>query len=379
MELCSHDKCLGCAACVNICPRGAISMKEDSLGVLLPRIDGSKCVACGLCKKVCPVLCPPERYPEGDCLAAWSTDTELQKTAASAGIISQLSKLVLEQGGVVFGTRYENDRLVFDHISGVSGIPKFQGSKYVHAHLDDAFRQVKDFLTVGRTVLFPGTPCQIAGLRSYLGRDYENLLTVDLLCHGVTTNRLLNDYLTQKGIKHYDSVLFRGTYGQRMAVFRDGKLLRLEEKLLSPFYMAYVRGLQHRENCYSCPFASTRRCADLTAGDFWGLNRGTLKADLSGIPFPSLVLVNTEKGRKFLLNAQIEWEERPIAEAMAGNRQLSGPCTRHPHRDAFLEHYQNGTYHAALKKSGFYLEFLRQAVPYRIRLVLSKAKRAIIK
>lgn len=379
MELCSHDKCLGCGACANICPRGAVSLQEDAHGVLLPRIDGSKCVDCGLCEKACPVLHPLQLHPEGECLAAWSTDPTLRKTAASAGIISQLSRMVLDRGGVVFGTRYENRRLVFDHISDPSEIGKFQGSKYVHAHVGDAFRQVRDFLKAGRTVLFPGTPCQIAGLYGFLGRDYENLLTVDLLCHGVTTNRLLNDYLEQKGVDRYDSVLFRGERGQRLAVYREGKLLYLEEKLLSPFYMAYVRGLMHRENCYSCPFASTRRCADLTAGDFWGLHRREMKADLSGVTFPSLVLVNTDKGRRLLQQAPIDREKRPLQEAVAGNRQLSGPCQSHPCRDAFWSHHQNGNYHAALKKSGFYREYLRQAVPYRIRLTLSRVKRAIIK
>lgn len=379
MELCAKNSCLGCASCANVCPKGAISMEEDVHGVLLPRIDGSKCVECGLCAKACPVLDPVQLYPEGDCLAAWSIDAQLRRTAASAGIVSQLSKLVLQSGGVVFGTRFEQGRLIFDHIEAENDIRRFQGSKYVHAHVGDAYSRVKDYLKMGRTVLFPGTPCQIAGLRSFLGRDDDNLLTVDLLCHGVTTGKYLNDDLARKGIEDYDSVLFRGERGQRLAVYREGKLLRLEEKLLSHFYMAYVRGLMHRENCYSCPFASTRRCADLTAGDFWGLHRSEMKADLSGIPFPSLILVNTEKGRWFLSQAQIAWEERPLEEAMAGNGQLRGPCARHPSRDAFLKHYENGNFHAALKRSGFYREFRKQAVPYRIRLWLSRVKRAIIK
>lgn len=379
MELCAHHKCLGCGACAAVCPKSAISMAEDAFGVLLPHIDKNKCVDCGLCENICPVLRPLELYPEGECLAAWSTEPELRKTAASAGIISQLSKLILDQGGVVFGTRYENKRLVFDHIESPSEITKFQGSKYVHAYVGNAYRQVRDLLKAGRLVLFPGTPCQIAGLRCFLNREYENLLTVDLLCHGVTTNQYLNEYLLHKGIDHYDSVLFRGMHGQRLAVFRDGKLLRLEEKLLSPFYMAYVRGLIHRENCYSCPFASTNRCADLTAGDFWGLKRHAVSADLSGIPFPSLVLVNTEKGRHFLEQANITWEQRPLQEAMAGNRQLRTPCKAHPARARFLQSHQNGNYDAALRRSGFYREYLKQALPYRIRLFASRVKHTIIK
>ena len=379
MELCPNDKCLGCGACANACPKDAVYMEEDACGVLLPRIDGSKCVACGLCVKVCPVCSPVSLHPEGDCLVAWSTDAQLRNTAASAGIISQLSRLVLTDGGVVFGTRYAHGRLIFDHMEDEKEIRSFQGSKYVHAHVGDAYRQVRDFLKAGRGVLFPGTPCQIAGLRSFLGRDYENLLTVDLMCHGVTNIQYLNDYLARRGIEDYDSVLFRGQQGQRLAVYRGGKLLHLEEKLLSPFYMAYVRGLQHRENCYSCPFASANRCGDLTAGDFWGLKRSEMQADLSDIDFPSLVLVNTEKGRQFLSRAQIAWEERPLAEAMTGNRQLSTPCKAHPSRAGFLQSYQKGNYHAALKKSGFYREFRQQALSWRIRLWLSRAKHAIIK
>lgn len=379
MELCPHIKCLGCGACANACPRDAITLAEDDQGVLLPKIDERKCVDCGLCVRACPVLTPVECYPEGTCLAAWSLDAKLRKTAASAGIVSELSRSVLKNGGVVFGTCFQNHRLVFDHIEAEADIPRFQGSKYVHAHVGNAYRQVRDFLKTGRTVLFPGTPCQIAGLRAYLGRDYENLLTVDLLCHGVTTGQYLRSYLAQRGVGDYDSVLFRGRQGQRLAVFQEEKLVHLEEKLLSPFYMAYVRGLIHRENCYSCPFASASRCADLTAGDFWGLRRREVAADLSGIPFPSLVLVNTEKGRAFLEQANLAWEKRPIGEAAAGNGQLRGPCARHPQRDAFLGHYQNENFHAALKKSGFYREYRKQAVPYGIRLFLSRVKRAIIK
>lgn len=379
MELCPQNKCLGCCACANACPRGAITMAEDAHGVLLPRIDGSKCVECGMCARACPVLTPVQLHPEGTCLAAWSTDGELRRTVASAGIVSELSRSVLRRGGVVFGTRYEDRRLIFDCIERESDIPRFQGSKYVHAYIGDAYSRVRSFLNEGRPVLFPGTPCQIAGLRAYLRRDYDELLTVDLLCHGVATNRYLNDYLAHRGIEGYDSVLFRGAHGQKLVVLRDGKAVRIEEKPLSPFYMAYVRGLMHRENCYSCPFASTGRCGDLTAGDFWGLERSRLRADLRGIPFPSLVLVNTEKGRAALANARIASEERPISEAIPGNGQLSRPCVRHPDRDVFLSCYQNGNYHAALKKSGFLREYRKQALPYRIRLCLSRVKRAIIK
>ena len=374
MEICSRDHCLGCAACANICPREAIDMTADDHGVLLPRIDPERCVDCGLCAKVCPVLHPVELHPEGECLAAWSCSAELRQTAASAGIISQLSKAVLDLGGVVFGTRYENKRLVFDHIEDPAEITKFQGSKYVHAYVGNAYRQVRDLLKAGRLVLFPGTPCQIAGLRCFLNREYENLLTVDLLCHGVTTNQYLNEYLLHKGIDHYDSVLFRGMHGQRLAVFRDGKLLRLEEKLLSPFYMAYVRGLIHRENCYSCPFASTNRCADLTAGDFWGLKRHAVSADLSGIPFPSLVLVNTEKGRHFLEQANITWESRPLVEAMSRNGQLNRPCVRHSDRDKFLKHYQKEKFHTALMKSGFLREYWKQAMPLYAKRLFDSVK-----
>lgn len=142
MELCEQNKCLGCGACANICPKGAITMAADRHGVLLPWIDPGKCVECGLCAAVCPVLNPIPLHEEGQCLVAWATDTELRRAAASAGIISALSKQILREGGVVFGTCFEAGRLFFDHIESEADIPRFQGSKYVHAHVGDAFPRV---------------------------------------------------------------------------------------------------------------------------------------------------------------------------------------------------------------------------------------------
>ncbi len=380
MKLCEDSRCFGCCACMNVCPKGAITMKENAHGVLLPEIDDSLCINCGLCAKVCPSLRLPQMQTPAQCLAAWSTNTDLRKTAASAGIISALSERVVQNGGVVFGTRFEQGKLIFDHTETVSGLLAFQGSKYVHAAVGDAYQKVKVYLSQGRQVLFPGTPCQIAGLKQFLRRDDDNLLTVDLMCHGVTTGKYLNEYAHQKlNVKEFSNILFRGEFGQAFVVYQNGKPVHHRLKLLSPFYMAYVKGLLHRENCYQCPFASTERCSDLTAGDFWGLDRSALKGDVTDIPFPSLVLVNTPKGQKFLSESAVYAEERPLSEAVAGNVQLTRPCVRHPDRDLFLQHYQSVGFYAALRKTPFHRRTQRQAAKYRVQLFLHKIKHAIIK
>lgn len=380
MKLCEAKHCTGCCACSSICPRNAITMVYNEHGVLLPEIDSEKCVDCGRCTKVCPILRPVQYHAEPRCFVAWSRDAQLRKNAASAGVISTLSQGILRAGGVVFGTRYCDGRLIFDHIEEESEIVVFQGSKYVHAYVGNAYKKAKQYLEQGRQVLFPGTPCQVAGLKNYLGREYGNLLTVDLICHGVTTEKYLHGYLCkEKNKAEYDRVLFRGERGQMLVAYRGSKVVRQEEKLLSPFYMAYAKGMIHRENCYICPFASANRCGDLTAGDFWGINRGDLPLDAQSLPYPSLMLVNTQKGWENLLHAEISFEERSFEEAAAGNGQLSGPCKRNPCRDQFLRDYPRIGFIHALRKTSFYRDVRLQANAYRIRHLLSRIKHTIFK
>lgn len=382
MKICDESQCFGCCGCMNICPKGAISMVENDYGALIPQVDMDKCIDCGLCQKVCPVISPLPHNPEGRCYAAWSNDPDVCKTSASAGIVTTLARRVIANKGVVFGTRYECGSLVFDYTETEEGLDAFRGSKYVHAYVGVAYQKVKAFLKQERIVLFVGTPCQVAALKNYLGQDNAKLLTVDLICHGVAPVSYLREYVKDAlKLEPVDNVLFRGEWGEALALYRNGKAVKVEKKIMSPFYMAYVKGLLHRENCYSCPFASINRCGDITAGDFWGLNRDVLKEDSSGVSYVSMVMVNSTKGACFFNNMTdtITAEERPLNEALAGNGQLQRPCHRHPDRDGFLNCYQNGGFNRTLRKTSFYRKMRVQSAKYAVRLLLHKIKRSITK
>ena len=378
--LCDANRCTGCGACRNACPKNAIAMAENEHGFLLPKIETERCVGCNLCTKACPVVNPIQPHDQPRCLVAWSADEQLRKTAASAGVISALAQRTIRDGGVVFGTCYHDGRLVFDYIQDETQIPRFQGSKYVHADVGEAYRQVRSFLKEGRLVLFPGTPCQIAGLKKYLGREYDQLLTVDLICHGVTSEKYLQDYLhsRKKGLR-YDRVLFRGEQGEKLVAYRGHEAVWTERKLESPFYMAYAKGLIHRENCYHCPFASVNRCADLTAGDFWGISRKDLPEGAASVPYPGLVLVHTTKGADALARADIRCEEQKLELALPGNKQLSTPCVRHPDRDVFMRLYMEKGFYRALKKTLFFRRVQSDGRKYRILRFLSKIKHRILR
>ena len=378
MRLCKDSDCTGCCACMNVCKMNAIEMQENSYGAIIPVIHNDKCVECGACRKVCPAINPVNKSDNSVVYAAWSKDENIVKTSASAGIVTTLSLLTIEKGGVVFGTRYENRRLIFDYAESKDKIREFQGSKYVHAYVGDAFEKVKQFLQDGRKVLFTGTPCQIAGLRSYLNKEYHNLVTVDLICHGVAPASYLDEYLQEY---EYDNVLFRGPEGLRTVAYKNGKIIFSKLKLADLFYLAYVKGMIHRENCYSCPYASTERVGDITAGDFWGINKDKLQQDASKISYVSLVLVNTKKGAEVFEDAQgvIIAEERTLEEAMANNKQLSKPCAQHMERTLFLEAYTQEGFMKSVKATSVYRQVKKQEFYYSWIAILRKVKHVILR
>ena len=209
--------CCGCGACMNVCPKGAITMQEDENGYVYPVIDDEKCVKCGLCKKACHFKDGAEYYKARKAYAAAIKNDDEIMVAASGGIFTVLAKQVLSENGVVFGVSMENvgGKLTPMHIDiqNENELYKLQGSKYVQSDIGMSYKKVKEYLMDGRNVLFSGTPCQISGLNAYLGKDYPNLLTVDVICHGVPSARLFQDY-----IKNQEKKLGGSIYSYK---FRD--------------------------------------------------------------------------------------------------------------------------------------------------------------
>lgn len=360
MILCTADSCFGCSACLSVCPNEAISFEKTPLGWSYPVIDASHCIECGLCQRVCPVLHPVQLDRPKEVYAVWSNDTEIASNAASAGLVTSMAKSIVEEGGVVFGTCYKKKQLVFSHTERLEDLVNFQGSKYIQAQVNNSFCLVKKYLANHRKVLFVGTPCQIAGLRNYIGKDTPYLLTIDLICHGVSTSLILDTYLKEQGISEYTNICFKGKFGSSLVVEHKGSVVYIKDKQFDLFFKSYAKGYIHRESCYKCPFARKERVGDITAGDFWGLNRTTIKRIPHSIRYISLALINSNKG-EFLLdnNPYIEKEKRILDEALSKNQQLNTPCLQPADRQIFLDNFPKYGFICAIKKTSFYKKFLK--------------------
>lgn len=316
-----NDFCTGCGACLNICHKGAISMTEDEYGFVFPSIDREKCVNCGLCDKVCDRIDALNKSYPLKTYAVSSKNTELSQKSSSGGMFAELAKSVLSNDGVVFGCAMERVEDGFDvkhiYIENEKDLYKLQGSKYVQSDIENSYLEAKKYLEENREVLFSGTPCQIAGLRAFLNKDYENLLTVDLSCEGVPSLKLFNDYIhyLEKEIIKYpiNDFKFRdkskfgwSTQGFVAKYKKQGieKLKIIRQQLSSYFYL-FIHGGIHRRSCYNCQFNGLNRVSDITIADCWGFeesypfllkeNDGIFDKN-NGI---SLVLVNSVKGQTF--------------------------------------------------------------------------------
>lgn len=382
-QICPSDDCTGCFACMNKCPKQAIHCVTDGLGRTLPQIDPATCVQCGLCKKVCPQVNPVECREPMECYAAQRPDESIRKKSASGGIGAALTEQFMNSGGVVYGAAVQNGgEVVHMRADTPQQAEKFRNSKYVQSYIGDNYTDVLRQLKDGKKVLFTGTPCQIAGLRSFLGKEYDNLYCVDIICHGVPPMQYLKQHMkTVIGDKEVDELSFRGgDKDYHLNIGYQGQLVYSRKQYRDYYYYAFYRGLIHRENCYHCSYAQSGRCSDMTIGDFWGLQRKTLKTEQTGNI--SVALINTEKGRELirLIQDQIVWEPREVSEAVQGNSQLRRPSVLHKKRKTFVQaYYKTGDFTQSIKSVNLKKELLIANVK-RTKLwrCLGRAKQKLI-
>lgn len=298
--------CTGCAACLNSCPKNAISMNRDDKGILFPHVNPMKCVSCGRCIEICPQITSHgmsiHRNFVNRYFCATMKDQEKIKSSASGGVFVALSDFILESGGVIFGARMDNDAVVY-HAKATNYDERNMlcGSKYLQSNIGFVYRDVANYLKQNSKVLFSGTPCQILGLLSCLkGSDITNLYTVDILCHGVPGNVLFMDYYKhlekEKGqIREY---CFRdrrfGMHGSNVHVFYMDGSEEANTERVNVFDRMYSRGYLMRESCFHCRYASSERCTDITIGDFWGIEK--INGDWDTNKGASLISINSEKG-----------------------------------------------------------------------------------
>jgi len=343
-RLADHARCTGCGACMSGCPRDAIVMERDKEGFSYPAVDTTKCVHCGHCTAICPILRERPAGPVPAVFAAWNKDDGIRKDSTSGGVFSALAEYVLESGGVVFGAALDGKQ----HLRHVACFRKedlwrLRGAKYVQSDLGDTFREIRRWLQV-RPVLFSGTPCQVDGLYQYLGERPENLITCDLVCHGVPSPGVWEDMvqsIENRRHKTLQAVRFRNKVtgwkdSHFTTVYSDGSvdsapLIRTE------YGRAFGRALFLRPSCHRCPYTSMTRVGDFTLGDFWGLKPDELPEQQErGV---SLLMVNTPHGSHLFDQLPLGRKAFPMERAIAGNPRLASPIGQSPDRAAFFAAY----------------------------------------
>lgn len=304
MEKVCNDRCCGCGACKAVCPVQCISMEEGKGGFLYPVIDKDRCIECNKCKNVCPVLVVKKNTYEKKFYAGASRNHDLIINSSSGGILAELSQQVISDGGVVYGCTYdENLRAVHKMADNLDSLKSFQGSKYLQSDVGDTYNDCKRKLDEGIAVLYTGTPCQIAGLKNYLKKEYDCLLTAELICHGVPSYKLWRSYV-DKLEKRYGKKIVdinqrykdKGWRNYRLWIrFEDNEEIVLDE-WNEPYFRAFTKELSMRQSCYSCKHRIQYSQSDFLVGDFWGIENYEYQLDLfKGVSF---VAILSQKGEK---------------------------------------------------------------------------------
>lgn len=335
--------CCGCAACVQRCPKQCIAMEADGEGFLYPLVDTGKCINCGLCEKVCPMLNPGEERVPLHTYAARCTDEDIRRESSSGGVFSVLAGEVLADGGVVFGARFDNEwGVVHDFCTTPEGLAAFRGSKYVQSNVGDNYIKAEVFLKEGRRVLFSGTPCQIAGLKRFLRREYDNLLAVEVACHGVPSPLVWRRYLEEQehSLCNIAHIAFRDkSAGWKnfsfMLSWSNGGLC---ERFYDNDYMkAFLSNFSLRPSCYNCKAKAHSSGADILLADLWGAPH-LIGADDDDKGM-SLVAVDKEA---ILPSGKLWLKEIEYSEAVKYNSAIVKSVPLNEKRDEFFVKFAKG-------------------------------------
>ncbi len=346
------SRCTGCGACVAVCHTGALALRTDAEGFLYPVADPAKCVSCGRCDAVCPVLNakqPPEPRLKAS-YGGYTTDSDVRSASSSGGIFYPLARRVLRCGGVVFGAAFD-ERFLARQVKGETEeeVARMRGSKYLESRPEDCYREAKEALDAGRYVLYSGTACKVAGLKAYLGRDYDRLLTVDLLCHGVPSPVVWRRYLDMREEEYGAPVSearfrtkFAGwkNYSMRIS-FANGKeyTCKFDE---DPYMKTFLAPITLRPSCHNCVMKAPGCAADITVGDLWGIEN--VCPDLDDDAGASVILVHTERGEKALSEIADELRLEPAdpVALLRSNRDSRISPRPHPNRGKFYKRLEAG-------------------------------------
>ena len=323
IKLAKTSECIGCMACVDACPKSAIDGMIGRDGHYYPQIDESKCIECKLCTKSCPIINIPSSNNTKKAVAygAWSDVNDYRNTSTSGAVFPTIAKYVIENGGYAIGVTMVNSIAKHIVIDKTEDISLIQGSKYQQSDTRTIYKQCKAILKSGKQVVFSGTPCQIAGLHAYLKQDYENLITVDVICAGVPSRLVLDKYRIVKPsaqlISYRDKV--GGWHGLCVTAEEDNKVSR-KAKDSNIFGNAVAGHQTDRLSCYDCQFATVDRVSDITIGDYWGGGKLFPEQKQKGI---SVLIVHSQKGENILKKSGVSMHETDMAIAMKHNPRIA--------------------------------------------------------
>lgn len=359
-----QQDCCGCTACVSICPKHCIKMQLDNEGFMYPDTNTELCVNCNACNAVCPIINKKEFRTPLQCYAAQNKDKDILLRSSSGGVFSVLAEYVLSLGGIVFGARWERDLVIHDYVDALTSnssnysdlISPFRSSKYVQSDMRDTFKQTRQFLNDGRLVLFSGTPCEIGGLKSFLKKDYDNLLAIDVACHGVPSPKVLSLYL-MKLKKAYGSNIkidFRskisGWLDYRITAYTDEKHFFYENQKENIYMKGFLRELYSRPSCHECAFKRFRSQSDITLADFWGIEK--VLPDFDYYNGASLLILNTGRALAFkdAISDKLILKQVPISDALLYNGALLHSEAPHPERKYLWKHINQENFISILEK-----------------------------
>ena len=357
-------KCVGCNGCASVCPTNCIELRADDEGFFYPVVDVLKCIDCGLCERVCPVLVQDDEREPLSTYAAVNQDNEIRGKSSSGGIFTPLAESVIADGGIVFGAVF-NKRWEVVHAAAhnVDELASMRGSKYVQSEIGECYKLAKKYLGEERKVLFTGTPCQIAGLRRYLRKEYSNLICVDIICHGVPSPAVFKTYISEQSkrlgfdIKDIKNINFRdkrnGWHDSRFVCRYVTKLG--ESDIVQPlsqnlYFKGFIRDLYLRPSCHACPSKKFKSGSDITIADLWGVENITPELDDNqGV---SLICINSEIGQYYFNKIKKETKFKKIAltDALEHNQSAYSSAIEHGKRKKFFAAFGKEPFHSIITR-----------------------------